>query len=474
MFSALAISLSAAYLPGAASAQITDWTTFGGSAQRTGYNATETKLSTSNVSRLTLHWSRSLGTTYSQPLVVRQVATPLGTWDAVFVVAKSGTVMALKAGNGAILWKTQLGQPKIPCTVGGAVAPGLANTPWIDLPSQLMYLVDGGGFLHALYIANGTEAAGYPVQVLDVAGVGQETEVYGSPTMVGQSLYIVTAVACGGLEDQQIYQGQVIQYDLGTQQVVHRWFPAAPLNGGGIWGPGGVSAEPDESAIYAATGNACTVGQPSNANYTEKVVKLDPNLNVLAANGPKTPHGDYDFGATPLPFQPPGCNPLLVTMDKDGQLFLHDRTKISAGPLQALQVSITTGAGDFIGIPAYDPNTNQIFLGNPNDSPDLNHTYGHGLLAFKVSSCTLQLAWHLTAGMVLSTQTANPAIPPTVANGVVYWASGIEGKLYAVDAVTGTSLWTSTQISGAILAAPTVANGRVYVAGGGRIWAFGL
>jgi outer membrane protein assembly factor BamB len=452
----------------------TDWTTFGGSAQRTGYNASESILSTSTVPSLRLLWSRQIGgSSDAQPLLVRQVATAKGTRDAVFAASKGGVVLALNASDGAILWNVTLSHPKIECTGGTSVNSALFDTPTIDLVTQRMFVVDGGGLLHALHLGSGTEASGYPVQVVDLAGVGHGTEVYSSPTMVGQMLYIATAhyTSCGP-EGSQNYQGQVIRYDLGLGRVTKRWFPAAPLTGGGIWGPGGVSAEADGSALYAATGNAATPGQPQNAHYADKVVKLDRSLNVLAANGPNTPTGDFDFGATPLPFHPPGCSPLLAAMDKNGALYLYDRTAIGSGPLQSLQV--TTGAGSFIGIPAYDPVNNAIFLGNPSDSP--SGMYSHGLLGFGITaSCRLSLVWQYPAGLN-NPSGGNPVIPATVANGVVWWGDGIAGQLLAVAAATGQPLWNSGSLiaPGGIFAAPTVANGNVFVIGGGTIYAFGL
>jgi outer membrane protein assembly factor BamB len=185
-------------------------------------------------------------------------------------------------------------------------------------------------------------------------------------------------------------------------------------------------------------------------------------------------NSDLDFGATPLLFQPPGCAPLLAAMNKAGFLVLYDRTNIKAGPLQVLQISKSSSSGDFIGIPAYDPISNAIFLGNTNDSPD--GVYGHGLLAFQINAqCQLALAWQIPAGLH-DINGDNPVIAPTVANGVVWWADGIAGQLFAVAATTGQQLWNSGSIinPGGIFAAPTVVNGQVFVAGGSALYAFGL
>jgi outer membrane protein assembly factor BamB len=60
-----------------------------------------------------------------------------------------------------------------------------------------------------------------------------------------------------------------------------------------------------------------------------------------------------------------------------------------------------------------------------------------------------------------------------VANGVVYVGSG-DDNLYALNAATGTPLWSYTT-GGAVGSSPAVANGVVYVGSGDdNLYAFGL
>jgi outer membrane protein assembly factor BamB len=226
-------------------------------------------------------------------------------------------------------------------------------------------------------------------------------------------------------------------------------------NGGGIWGYGGVSIEPGGSDVYTATGNA--VGSPENFRYCENVVRLTSSLGVVAANYPGLTGFDVDFGSTPVLFQPPGCNQLLAAENKNGELMIYDRNAIASGPLQRVQCSASNNT--FIGDVAYSAATNLMYVSNSTDSP--NGQYPHGLLAFAVQGCRLQLAWQKTVGV---NGTTPP--PPAVANGVVYWGSGSGSQLFAFDASSGTQLWSSgSTISGGIYEAPVVVNGRVYVGG---------
>lgn len=65
-------------------------------------------------------------------------------------------------------------------------------------------------------------------------------------------------------------------------------------------------------------------------------------------------------------------------------------------------------------------------------------------------------------------------IPPTVANGVVYYATSTASTVFAYDA-NGNHLWDSgKQITGGIFTSPTVINGMLLIADySGNLTAFG-
>ena len=64
--------------------------------------------------------------------------------------------------------------------------------------------------------------------------------------------------------------------------------------------------------------------------------------------------------------------------------------------------------------------------------------------------------------------------PPTVANGIVYVGNG-DGNVYALDANTGTKIWSYTIGNGEVIIPffppPTVANGIVYIDSGTDVYA---
>jgi hypothetical protein len=229
--------------------------------------------------------------------------------------------------------------------------------------------------------------------------------------------------------------------------------------------------------LYAATGNAFATTQYEA--FAEHVVRLTTNLAVDAANAPAPPNSpDADFGATPLLFQTATCPPMLAAMQKTGQLYIYNRNTLPSGPIQSFQIGRPTPAGNFIGMPAFDPILNRIYLGNPDESSaGLVH---HGLVALSIyPDCSVQIVWNLPVGPNASGE--NPTIPPVAANGVVYYAAGMASEVVAVDARSGALLWSSNnlpvsdRVTGGIFASPTVVNGQLFVAGfDHKIHAFGL
>jgi hypothetical protein len=222
-------------------------------------------------------------------------------------------------------------------------------------------------------------------------------------------------------------------------------------SGGGIWGYGGLSADPAGTALYAATGNA--LGASQNAGLSERVVRLTPSLGVVASDAPSLVGRDVDFGATPTLYPasgvPSGC---LAAMNKSGALFVYARGAIKRGYRQRLQMGNIKLAdhGDFIGNPAFDPTLRLLYVNVPVPASP----YVRGIVALRVASnCTLSTAWqHATAPNVFLGD--YPSITPTVANGVVYVMRSNNSVAYAFDAAKGTQLWSSgTQITGLIYTA---------------------
>jgi hypothetical protein len=232
-----------------------------------------------------------------------------------------------------------------------------------------------------------------------------------------------------------------------------------PDNMGGVWGWGGVSVEPDGSALYTAVGNS-EVLDPScscdvdDAGFGDSVVRLTPDLQPVSSDRPKdVPRiDDYDFGAAPTLFRPPGCPPLAAANNKDDVLYVWDRTDLAKGPLY--ETAIGNVSQPFAGSPSWSPRLNMLFDAGAKVIVNDANT-GDGVNAFKVGpNCTFSPAWQTVTGT--GTQPA-----PVVLGDVVFAQGGFAGGYAALDARDGKTLWSFPTTAPTL--APSIAIGNLVV-----------
>jgi outer membrane protein assembly factor BamB len=442
------------------SATQADWPTYGYDVQRTGYNPKETTLGVNNVSKLHEVWAFDLGAnTISQPVFASKVNVNGTPTDILYEGSENGNFYAINAATGQKIWSRYLSVRKTNCPNRSNMF-GVSSTAVLDRATNRVYVAGGDDKAYALDMSNGSIVTGWPVQLFSPTAL----HVWSAINVFEGKLYAVAA----GYGDCPVYHGGVAQVDIATTKL-STFFPtgASGPSGGGIWGAAGVSVDPNSSSpgnVYLAVGNAIATPTTSeHYGYAEHVVRLNSSLRVLSWNYPGLIGEDVDFGATPLLFNASSCpKSLLAVENKSGVLLLYDRYAVPLRPLQRLQlanVNLAT-AGQFIGQPAFSPQTNMLYVSNPSDSSA--GTFFHGIVALKVQSdCTLALAWQQQDGSNSESLYSLPYSAPTVANGVVYHGAG-GSKVFAFNASTGQQLWSSSTI-GYIFSAPIVVNGRLYV-----------
>ena len=94
--------------------------------------------------------------------------------------------------------------------------------------------------------------------------------------------------------------------------------------------------------------------------------------------------------------------------------------------------------------------------GNPSAWPMYQSDLSHTGYSTSTGPTTNQLKWSWNTGATISGGTS-----PAVANGIVYVSS--TQALYALNASTGTNIYTYTTPGGGAFSSPAVANGIVYV-----------
>lgn len=437
-----------------------DWWTMGFDVQRTGYNPSEKTISAANAPWLHALWATPYslaGGEIGEPVYASNVAIGSQFENVLYAASGTGLVAAIDADTGKQIWTKQLGTVQYMCGTGTYTF-GSNGAPVFDRSTNRLYVGDGQAQVHALDMRTGTEITGWPVTI---ASPADHNFIYGALTLNKNNgkLYATTSSTC----DISPWYGRVVAIDTTTATLGNTFYPTQGSSGGGIWGFGGASVDPSTNDVYIATGNADGANQA--AFYAEQVLGLSADLSTILGHSYATlpPSSDADYGATPLLFQPPGCAPLVAAVNKSGIFALWNRASISAGPTQTIQMSISTDNGDFVGVPAYDPVTNLVYVGLPSTFG----IYKPGLGAFRIrTDCTLDPtpAWNAAFGADGAVLTSDDTLrsPIAIANGVVFVNDYDTGVAYAFDATAGTQLWSKT-LSGRSPVGPIVANGHLYV-----------
>jgi outer membrane protein assembly factor BamB len=436
-----------------------DWSQWGGGAERQGTNRLERGISPANVSQLHHLWSVDLGGYINAAPIEAANMPVLGdTHDVLYVGTERGEFYAVTT-DGQVVWHRNLGTHVANCPDTPDDTYGVQASAVFDRATNRVYAMGGAGQFYAMDAVTGAVLPGWPVTVdTDPA----HNSVYGAPSFFGDFVYIATGSHC----DQQPYYGHVTRIDVTTRATITWYtngFGTTGFGGGGIWGWGGVSVDQSDGNVYVATGNVAT--NPENTPWGDAVVRLTPDLRFVSAKSLPVLIGDDDLGTTPMLFQAPGCPPQLVVEQKDGTVHLFDRDNIAGGPRQTLTLSVGgdfsrdgVPAHEFIGVAAYSPDLNMVFVSNPTGIP--NGYYVNGMVGYRINSaCAFTKVWNTPAGhkgYVVGT--------PLVANGVVYYADGGNDHVHAFDARTGEELWNSgTDVNAPMYTEPLVVNGKLYM-----------
>lgn len=459
----VAIFLGCFVFSAPARAETPAWLAYGHDTQLTN-DVASSSFTPRNVSHTKLVWRRRLdGAVVASPLSVRTGAGGR-VRQVVYVSTEAGSVYALSARNGAVLWRRTF-----PTTTTDACGTyGFSSTGAIDVARRVVYEAAADGTVHALDLATGRERAPWPLRLL---ARPLYEYVWGGLQLIGGRLYVPVASYCDEPDPHGVgAEGRVVAVDPASAAVTSAFDPVPGFgNLGGVWGWGGMAAEPDGSILYTGVGNSYVRSASCNcyvedAGYGDRIVALTPDLStVLASNKPATvpPQGDEDFGAAPLVFQPRGCPPLLAAKNKLGHLYVWRRDRIAAGPVADIPLGDATAA--FVGAPSYDASRGTIFVSQVTVR---GRGSGYGIAAFAAGrGCVLRQIWRSTIGR-------GNQPPPLVVGDIVFDSRGVVGGFGALSALNGHQLW-AYRTSAATVSPLIEVRGRIY--GGdvdGNVYAF--
>ncbi len=427
------------------------------------------------------------GHVYAQPLVWNPGN---GAAARLIVVTESNDVVALDAGTGRTIWQRHLGtalpSTKFPCTNIDPV--GITGTPVIDPRTGVLYLdamIGGPGGprqqVFGLSQANGAMLPGWPIDVrkaLAARGfefVERNQQQRAALALIGSRVF----VAFGGFAgDCGWYHGIILGLDTAPPRLAAVWM-ARGLKGG-VWAPGGISVVGQH--LFFATGN--TERAPTASGWDDGVSVFRETPALLRTTDPRdsfTPQNyadlddlDLDLGGTePVPLDMPDGAHRLLALGKDGKAYLLDRNDLG-GIGGAVAVQRVAGGPIITGPAVYrlGSQTMMAFRAPKAICPEGDNK-ATALVGMAVSDRGMRAMWcaPVHGGGIPIVTTAGPEADPII------WFMGAEGdnRLHGFRGDTGQPVYTS----GAALpgmrhfVTPVVAGGRLYVAGDGRVFAFG-
>ena len=332
---------------------------------RSGWNANETVLTTTNVN------VRQFGTVftlpvddqvYAQPLVVGHVLIGDGYHNVVLIATVNNTLYAYDGDDGTLYWQKNFTAPGMRpprnTDMTGACSGsytdfsgniGIVGTPVISAATGTMYFVARSTtgttfvqFLHAVSIVDGHEISGGPTQITANSTGNGDGSVNGAIafdaqrenqrqglTLLNGVVYVSFSSHC----DWGPYHGWILGYDASTiqQRIVYNDTP----NGyaGGMWESGTGMAADAEGNLYVVTGNGTVgdAGDPTSpTNRGSSALKLTPTGSTLRVASYFTPFNyqflndnDLDYGGMGALVIP--NSDLYLTGGKDGNLYLLNK-----------------------------------------------------------------------------------------------------------------------------------------------------
>ena len=446
---------------------------------RDGLNSTETVLRPSNVNSTDFGMLFKVAVDdqiYAQPLYVSGMSIAGGTHNVVFIATANNSVYAFDADSGVQYWHVQLGTAFKVQDVGFnctdvLASSGIMSTPVINTSTGTLYVVaqtwNGSASahqLHALNLATGADKSS--AVTLSAPGFTSKYQLQRAGLLLASgNIYITFASHC----DAFSYAGYTLAYNASSLAQVGVFNDAPSDSASGIWQSGNGPAADSSGSVYLVTGNGNWDGEN---NWGETFLKLSSTLQLQDWHTPSDyNNGDNDLGASG-PLLIPGTS-LVIGGGKDGYLnlvktsdmgHLGDSTAVQRWSATSTHIHSLNfwhnnlylwGQNDYLQVFAFNGNT---FNTSPSFKLSVQAVqHPGGILSISANGNTNGILWATTN--------------TTVGDGTGAWHTTVPGIMYAYDAGSMNLLWTSQQVAQrdscnnfAKFTAPTIANGKVYLA----------
>ena len=462
------------------------WNGWGGDLTNTRFQtALISGLNHDQVPKLKLKWAFGFpgaSSASAQPVVLR---------GRVFEGSEDGTVYALDALTGCVIWKF-----KAQAMIRSAISVGERAAYFGDVQSNAYAVsIESGNLLWT------TKVDDFP-----------SARITGSPALFAGRLYVPVSSGEEGTAMDPHYEcckfrGSVVALDVETGKQLWKTYiiPDAPQpttrnsKGTQLWGPSGAAVwsaptlDPKRKAVYVAVGNDYS---EIGTKFSDSVLSLDMNsgkvlwshqlttgdrwnlacVNPDKTNCPVDAGPDFDFGAPPILKSMPGGRSLVIAGQKSGAVYALDPDREGKLVWQA-----QIGHGGLLGGIEYGGAADEHYLYYPlSDWVEKDPLAGGGLFALRIDSgAKIWSAPPVKPACVGQAGcSAGQLAPTTVIPGVVFSGS-MDGHLRAYSARDGTLLWdfdtakdfptvNGVKAHGGSLSqsGPAIAHGILYVTSG--------
>jgi hypothetical protein len=430
---------------------------------------------------------RVAGNIYAQPLYWHPAGANVGL---VIVATEDNSVTALDSKTGVAVWERRLGPPVSGHTACGNIKPlGITGTPVIDESRAALYLdamvnrEDGPRHVvFGLSLADGSVLPGWPVDVAEsLRAIGMNFDPpaqnqRGALTLIDDRLYLPFGGHFGGGCGRG-YHGWVVGMQVDKPSVFAAWTTVA--DGAGVWAPGGASY--DGHDLFVATGYKFGDdewgGQQAVLRLPLDLVWQRKTENYFA---PEDWSRSGALGvANPLPLDLPdgASGTALLLALKVGGAYLFDRNNLGGIGHPAAEQQL---GSSYIFSPAAYRSERDMLVVFQSYGPNCPGHRDNGLTALRISAgppATMRREWcnGVNSGGAPIVTTSDERADPIV------WLVGAEGdgRLHGLRGDTGQEIVTSEPIDiepDQLRHFVTIlsAGGRLYVAGDGHVFAFGL
>ncbi|MGE5334099.1 MAG: PQQ-binding-like beta-propeller repeat protein [Nitrososphaerota archaeon] len=408
-----------------------DWTQYRYDVLGTAVNP-EQIIDSSNVDQLHSAWTYdNKGIPYeSSPAIV----------DGIVYIPSGNTLGAYDLRTGAKLWTFTGIKPAL-----GAVNSSVA----VDRTRHLAYYGAPNGYVYAVDIQTGQG-----IWTTKIGEPDQGAYIWSSPLLVHDNVYIGLA----SKNDHPCVRGSVVALDAddGTTHWTH--YTALPNEtGGGVWSS--VTADLDDHAIIATTGNPCTTNVSTYQQDSIVAMDWDTGTTIWSYKALDTDDCDCDFGQGAVTYTLAGQK-YIVAGNKHGVMYGLARTASGV----RLAWSTTIAQNEY-------PNHGAVFQ-PPAYKDGVVYVAGGTLMD---GSCAGAL-WALrgdTGAVVWSKCTGLRTISPGAITGDLLFVA-LHNQFTAYDLKSGAILWHAP-IAGDAWGGTAISHGYVVVGvPNGKLYCFTL